>query len=172
MSSDAPQTSFSANMQKAEDELSLALARYAQSLAQEVDNCLEDAVRRRRDWNAFRLHLVLPSFIETVKREIINGSQQQRLIVVEMEGHGLTYWHKDPKTGANLGTRYDFQEPDEHYLGLLREAFGPKFRVWCAYAKGLMGRYWKIYAKYADWPKEHHSPLQEHAQPGKQRRRR
>lgn len=158
MSSETARSAFAVNMQEAEEELARALERFARSLSQEVDSCLEDAVRRRREENAFRLKVVLQSLVPKIEGAIVNGSQQQRPLVVEDGGAHKSYWWKDPQTGATMVSQYHFQEPDEHYLGLLRRALGPKFRVWLAWFRCPWGPSWRIYAKYVDWPREHHPP--------------
>ena len=145
-------------MRKAEESLLGAIRQYSQSLSQQVDEVREGAIRRRRKENAFRLAVVMQRVTREVQKQMIDGNRQQREILLEYSRRTYNYWWTDPATGRKEQKGCYFHEPDEHYLGLLRVALGPNFRVRFWRGVEWVTHEWQIYAQYVDWPEEHQAP--------------
>jgi hypothetical protein len=143
VSTESGSESSADRLRQAEEEVVAILEQYSKDLSQQLDDGVQDAIRRRLAFNIQRLRHRLPLHSWRVKHALLADAVGECAILIEGERE-LGQWHYP-------------QEPDKHYLELVRRSLGPKFRVWVEHRRTLGGWDWMMLAKYLEWPDEHQS---------------
>ncbi len=130
--------------ERARAGLKAALAEMGDALSAFLEDGTQDAmVSRRTQANGRRLSEMFQEHLRRIQEGL--QDRPEEAVIIEQERQG--------------GNRPCLPEPDMQYLDMVRQALGPKFRVWVYRQKTLWGREWVMCARLLSWPKEHRSAV-------------
>jgi hypothetical protein len=143
------------DLNEAEAVLASALRRYSQALSVEVHGLAEMAIANKKQWNAFRLEVMLPRYQRIMKDSLGAFLFERDGLLLEHAGETQSYCREDPETRGKCWETIRFPEPDEHYLALVRKALGPDIKVWVQHRGRFLGYGWALMVGWSKCPPEH-----------------
>jgi len=144
--------SLSRSLRTAQSQLGQAVTKFGHALSDELEDRVQEALRRRLLENAERLILMLPHYLAALEGNLLRRPGDP--ILLEQDGVPTGCALAKASGGRVRPKERRFGEPDKAYLALVRKALGRKVRVWVKKDELVLSS-WSLCAAFTEWPAEH-----------------